>query len=137
MLYLITIVASLVYFVLMVIQLACYSYSDFYTRFSNTSVGVTYFIDSCALLFATALLIHSLNEYFGGTVLQAETRILKILFGIFTIAYVGQTIFLLLGGASEWRKIQITKSNPTEAFFLRRNYYYFFTLFFDVFPILA
>lgn len=121
----------------MVIQLACYSNSEFYVRFFNTSVGVTYFIDSCALLFVTAILIHSLNEYFGGTVLQTETRILKILFGIFTIAYVGQTIFLLLLGAGLWREIQITKSNPTEAFFLSRNYVYALTLFFDVFPILA
>ena len=75
----------------------------------NTTVGVVYFIDSAALLAATFILIRTLNEDFGGTVLNTETRLLKILFGIFTIAYLGQTIFLLVAGAGYWRDLQVAK----------------------------
>ena len=96
---------------------------------------MVYFIDSAALLVATFILIRTLNEDFGGTVLNSETRLLKILFGIFTIAYLGQTIFLLVGGAGFWRDVQVAKGQ--KAIYLRRNYVYAFTAFFDIFPILS
>lgn len=101
-LYIIAISISAIYIGILITLLVCYSYTKRFVSYENTSVGVIYFIDSVALLVSTFVLIRSLNEDFNGTVLQTETRLLKILFGIFTIAYLGQTIFLLIAGAGYW-----------------------------------
>jgi hypothetical protein len=56
---------------------------------SNISLGVIYCFDSLVLLGATFILIKTLNEDFSGTALKNETLVLKVIFFIFTIGYLG------------------------------------------------
>ena len=62
-------------------------------------LAAVYFLDSVGLLVATYVLIKTLNDNFAGTTFQNETLILKVVFFIFTIGYVGQSImFIFLCG---------------------------------------
>ena len=62
-------------------------------------LAAVYFIDSVGLLGATYILIKTLNDNISGTIFQNETLILKVVFFIFTVGYVGQSImFIFLSG---------------------------------------
>ena len=58
-------------------------------------IAAVYFTDSVGLLGATYILIKTLNDNFSGTTFQNETLILKVVFFIFTVGYVGQSIMFI------------------------------------------
>ena len=69
-------------------------------QIANIMLASVYFIDSVGLLGATFILLKTLNDNFSGTTFQNETLILKVVFFIFTVGYVGQSIeFIFLSGS--------------------------------------
>ena len=96
-------------------------------------IAAVYFTDSVGLLGATYILIKTLNDNFSGTTFQNETLILKVVFFIFTVGYVGQSImFIFLSGITS-----LNLSATSLAVTKRRNVSLFFQLFLDIFPILS
>ena len=96
-------------------------------------IAAVYFADSVGLLGATYILIKSLNDNFSDTTFQNETLILKVVFFIFTVGYVGQAImFIFLSGITS-----LNLSATSLAVTKRRNVSLFFQLFLDIFPILS
>ena len=58
-------------------------------RIENIMLATVYLTDSVGLLGASFILIKTLNDNFSGTTFQNETLILKVVFFIFTVGYVG------------------------------------------------
>jgi hypothetical protein len=100
----------------------------------NTMLGTVYCLDSIGLLGATFILIKTLNDDFSGTTLKNETLILKVIFFIFTIGYVGQAILYLF--ASGIFNLNLASANP-QALVRIVNVEYVFQMFLDIFPILS
>jgi hypothetical protein len=96
-------------------------------------LGSVYCIDSILLLGATFILIKTLNEDFSGTSLQNETLVLKVIFFVFTIGYVGQAILYMLDSAF----VILDFSTASKAIIRRRNLIVVFQMLLDIFPILS
>jgi hypothetical protein len=85
-------------------------------------------------LSATLILIKTLNDDFTGTTLNNETLILKVIFFVFTIGYVGQTVLYLF--ASGIFNLNLASASP-QALDRITNVEYVFQMFLDIFPILS
>ena len=74
-------------------------------------LAAVYFIDSVGLLGATYILIKSLNDNFSDTTFQNETLILKVVFFLFTVGYVGQSIdYIFLSGITSLNSSATSKT---------------------------